>query len=206
MGIGKIGWTAAISISLAGCAGVGTPSPVQQPAVQSEARWVETRPDVRTLIVRPDRVGEVARPGEKSAGLAIGSFFARYRSPAGPVDQLALMVVLEGEYATHVLQSGMSLLLEIDGEFFQGEPGLGSNNVHWDPADGGRATLAIPISPELLHSLATADLVRGRIGAYGGFDFPESKRERLGDVLAGIPDDFNPSPNPTSARALIASM
>src|SRR6056297_2910630 len=59
MGIGKIGWTAAISISLAGCAGVGTPSPVQQPAVQSEARWVETRPDVRTLIVRPDRVGEV---------------------------------------------------------------------------------------------------------------------------------------------------
>lgn len=206
MGFAKNGWTAIISIFLVGCAGVGTPAPTRQLAVESEARWVETRSDVRTLVVSPNRVGKVARPGEKSAGLAIGSFFARYRSPNGPVDQLALMVVLEGEYATHVLQSGMSLLLEIDGEFFQGEPGLGSNNVHWDPADGGRATLAIPISPELLHSLATAELVRGRIGAYGGFDFPESKRERLGDVLAGIPADFNPSPDPARAQALIASM
>jgi|GEM_PF-4883059 len=206
MGYGKIGWIATISISLAGCARAWAPPPVQQPTLQSEARWVETRDDVRTLLVSPGRVGEVARPGEQSARLAIGSFFARYRSSAGPLDQLALMVVLEGEYATHVLQSGMSLLLEIDGEFFQGKPGLGSNNVHWDPADGGTATLAIPISPELLHTLATAELVRGRIGAYGGFDFPVSKRRRLGAVLAGIPDDFNPSPMASSVRALTASM
>ncbi len=206
MGFAKIGWTAALSIHLVGCAGMGAATPSPEPHVQTEARWVETRPDVRTLVVSPNRVGEVARPGERSADLAIGSFFARYRSPSGPVDQLALMVVLEGEYARHVLQSGMSLLLEIDGEFYQGEPGLGSNNVHWDPTDGGRATLAIPISPELLHSLATAELVRGRVGAYGGFDFPQSTRQRLGDVLAGIPADFNPSPSASSAKALIASM
>jgi len=166
-----------------------------------EARWVETTPTVRTLLVAPTRLGDVARPGEDAATLAIGSFFARYDSPRGPVDQLALMVVLEGKTAAHILDSGLSLMLEIDGHFFQGQPGLGNNSVSWDPANEGRATLAIPISRELLVALASADVVRGRVGAYATFDFPTAKRSRLGDVLRGLPADYRANPVAASLRA-----
>ncbi len=205
MGHEKIGWIAVISLILGGCATTADPA-VPAPEGLGDAHWVETRPDVRTLMVAPRRVADVARPGEDAASLAIGSFFARYQSPEGPVDQLALMVVLEGESASRVLASGRSLLLEIDGEFFQGEPGLGSNNVHWDPADGGRATLAIPISPDVLRTLADADLVRGRVGAYGSFDFPDRTRARLGDLLRGLPADYSGSARGVALRAIPTSM
>ena len=205
MGYEKIGWIAVISLILGGCATSATPAS-QAPPGLGDAHWIETQPDVRTLMVAPRPVADVARPGEDPAALAIGSFFARYDSPDGPVDQLALMVVLEGESATRVLASGRSLLLEIDGEFFQGEPGLGSNNVHWDPADGGRATLAIPISPEILRALADAELVRGRVGAYGSFDFPDRARTRLGDLLRGLPSDYAATAPTPALRAIPTSM
>lgn len=205
MGYEKIGWIAVISLALGGCATSATPAP-QHPDGIGEARWVETRTDVRTLLVSPRRVAEVARPGEDAAELAIGSFFARYESDRGPVDQLALMIVLRGETATRVLASGRSLLLEIDGEFFQGEPGLGNNSVSWDPSDGGRATLAIPISPEVLRALSDAESVRGRIGAYGAFDFPNRTRARLADLLRGLPEDFSATTPDAAVRAIVASM
>jgi hypothetical protein len=206
MAFEKIGWITGISLALAGCATAApTPAPPASDGLGA-AHWVETQPSVRTLLVAPRPVGEVARPGEDGARLAIGSFFARYDSPDGPVDQLALMVVLEGASAARVLASGRSLLLEIDGEFFQGDPGLGSENVHWDPADGGRATLAIPVSPEILRALSSAQLVRGRIGAYGSFDFPDRSRAGLSDLLNGLPADYRGSTSAVGVRAVVTSM
>jgi len=208
MGRSRFGWIAALSLgptlALGGCATTGPLPDVRTADDLGEARWVETTPSVRTLLVAPRRIGPVARPGEDAADLAIGSFFARYDSPAGPLDQLALMVVLEGRTSTHILDSGLSLMLEIDGEFFEGEPGLGNNSVSWNPADEGRATLAIPISPEILRALASAESVRGRIGAYAVFDFPTAERDRLGDVLNGLPQDFRPAPTAGGTRALQA--
>lgn len=193
-----------ILTDLGGCAtsqaDIGAPAPGDL----GEARWVETTPDVRTLLVTPDRICEVALPGEDAATLAIGSFFARYDSPAGPIDQLAIMVVLEGEPTAGILQSGMSLTLEIDGEMFVGQPGLGSNSVSWDPSNDGKATLAIPISPDVLEALAGAETVRGRVGSWATFDFPTETRDRLQHVLRGLPEDFRPQPQAGSVRALQA--
>jgi hypothetical protein len=197
-----------LALALSACAG-GAPGPASTrpaPDGPGEARWVESTPGTRTLLVSPDRVARVSDPGESSADLAIGAFFARYTSEAGPLDQLALMVVLEGEEATRLLDSGLQLVLQIDGEYFIGEPGLGSNSVHWDPRNGGRATLAIPISPEILAQLCGAERVHGRIGAFASFDFPAAKRARLGDLLPEIPADYQPSVSVALARKGLVSM
>lgn len=194
-----------LTLALAGCATGASDGATGVSDAIGEARWVESTPGTRTLLVPPDRVGAVSRPGEPGADLAIGAFFARYNSDAGPLDQVALMIVLEGEQATRLLDSGLQLLLEIDGEYFVGEPGLGSNSVHWDPRNGGRATLAIPISPETLGHLSDADRVQGRIGAFGAFEFPVGKRARLGDLLEGIPADYQPSPAAVLQRKAIIS-
>ncbi len=190
--------------ALGGCATTQADIDAPAPGDLGEARWVETTPEVRTLLVTPDRICEVALPGEDAATLAIGSFFARYDSPAGPIDQLAIMLVLEGEPTAGILQSGMNLTLEIDGEMFVGQPGLGSNSVSWDPSNNGRATLAIPISPEVLDTLAGAKTVRGRVGSWATFDFPTETRNRLRDVLQGVPEDFRAQPQAGSVRSLQA--
>jgi len=193
-------------LSTGACAGPRSAPESLLPEGLGAARWVETTPDVRTLLVAPAPICQVSRPGEEAADLAIGSFFARYHAPTGPVDQLALMVVLEGETAAYILDSGLSLMLEIDGEVYAGEPGLGSNSVSWDPRDNGRATLAIPISRPILSELAEAEVVRGRIGAWATFDFPAPARDRLRDVLLGLPEDFRPTLDAAAVRALKASI
>jgi hypothetical protein len=202
----SLAFAMALLITLGGCAAGQSDVQAPVPHELGEARWVETTPQVRTLLVSPAPICEVARPGEDAAALAIGSFFARYDAPTGPVDQLALMIVLEGQTAAHILDSGLSLMLEIDGEVFTGQPGLGSNSVSWDPRNQGRATLAIPISPSVLDGLAQAEVVRGRIGAWATFDFPAPSRDRLRDVLRGLPEDFEPTVTGATVRALKASI
>jgi hypothetical protein len=145
---------------------------------------------VSTLVVHPTPVGTVAKPGYRPADLHIGAFYARFDRPQGPVDQLALMVEVQGRHAAELVQESRQLLLEVDGNLFTGEPGLSENSFRISNESGRtRATLAIPVTPEILLLLADAEDVRGRLGLWGSFVFPERCRGRLKQLLHELPPD-----------------
>lgn len=153
-------------------------------------RWIEgPGPEVRTLLLAPTSVGVVAGAGE-TADLTVGAFFARYERDSGDLDQLALMLEFRGADAPLLLERSRQLLLEVDGELFVGDPGQSSNSFRVD-LDGvsPRATVAIPIAPELLDRLAAAEVVRGRLGLWTTFTMPPSCRARFRALLEALPED-----------------
>jgi hypothetical protein len=175
------------AVLVSGCAHAPLQEAERSP---SAVRWVEgPTPDVRTLLLRPIHIGAVEGAGHAPAELDVGAFFARFDSEGGPVDQLALMIEVHGADAAELLRSSRQLLLEVDGELFVGEPGVSANSFRVDQVeDRPRATVVIPVGPEVLAQLAEADVVRGRLGLWASFTVPPSCRERFRELLAALPE------------------
>lgn len=177
------------ALLLSGCT---VRSAVPEAEYRPEAvRWVEgPTPEVHTLLLSPIRIGDVGGAGHAASELEVGAFFARFEQASGPVDQLALMIEVQGTDAPGLLAKSRQLLLEVDGELFVGEPGSTANSFRVDlVGDDPRATVVIPISPQLLHHLATAEVVRGRLGLWATFTVPASSRRRFRALLEALPED-----------------
>lgn len=176
------------ALLVSGCA---AHSPVPQVVPPSAAvQWVDgPTPDVRTLLLRPASVGAVEGAGHRPAALDVGAFFARYDRAAGGVDQLALMIEVEGIDVPGLLRRSRELLLEVDGELFVGQPGLTENSFRVDLADDSpRATVVIPVTTEILEQIAEAEVVRGRLGLWASFTLPEGTRARFRELLEALPE------------------
>ncbi|MEQ9569674.1 MAG: hypothetical protein RLN75_05745 [Longimicrobiales bacterium] len=146
-------------------------------------------PHVRTQLQSPIHVGAVDGAGHRPARLDVGAFFARFERSAGPMDQLALMIEVKGGDVPALLRSSRQLLLEVDGELFVGEPGISANSFRVDlVGDEPRATVVIPVAPELLARLADAEVVRGRLGLWAAFTLPPRCRTRFRDLLRALPE------------------
>ena len=179
---------AAIGVAMvAGCAHAPLP---EAERLSGDVRWVEgPTPDVRTLLLRPIHIGAVEGAGHARAEVDVGAFFARYRSDTGPVDQLALMIEVTGAEAPEMLRRSRQLLLEVDGDLFVGEPGVSANSFRVDQdGDAPRATVVIPVGPDVLARLAGAEVVRGRLGIWASFTLPSSCRQRFRDLLKALPE------------------
>jgi hypothetical protein len=174
-------------VLVAGCAHAPLPEAVPS---SSDVRWIEgPTPDVRTLLLRPIRIGAVEGAGHAPAEVDVGAFFARYRSADGPVDQLALMIEVTGADAPELLRLSRQLLLEVDGELFVGEPGVSDNSYRVDHThEAPRATVVIPVGPDVLERLASAEVVRGRLGLWASFTLPSSCRQRFRELLTAMPE------------------
>lgn len=165
----------------------GSPLPGRAPAVE---RVSTDNRRISTLLVSPTPVGTVEKPGYAPAKLRIGAFYARFERDEGPVDQLALMIEVRGRDAEELLRESRELLLQVDGALFTGRPGISENSFRISHEAGRtRATLAIPITPEILLLLADAGEVRGRLGLWGSFTFPSHCRGHLKQLLAELPPD-----------------
>ena len=172
---------------VSGCAHAPLPEIDRTPEA---VRWVEgPGPDVRTLLLRPIHIGAVDGAGHHPADVEVGAFFARFRGDSGPVDQLALMIEVRGVDAEELLRTSRELLLEVDGEFFVGQPGVSENSFRVDLVDDApRATVVIPVAPDILERLAGADVVRGRLGLWASFTVPASCRQRFRELLRALPE------------------
>ncbi len=174
---------------VSGCAtyAPGLPEAERSP---SAVRWVEgPTPDVRTLLLSPIHVGVVDGAGHRPAQLDVGAFFARFQSAGGPMDQLALMIEVQGQDVPGLLRTSRQLILEVDGELFAGEPGISDNSFRVDLVDDEpRATVVIPVGPELLARLADAEIVRGRLGLWAAFTLPPDCRARFRELLQALPE------------------
>lgn len=177
-------------VLLSGCAMTPAPGAPGTPG-PTAVRHVDTgHAHVSTLLVPPTDVGTVAKPGFAPAELRIGAFYARFERSEGPVDQLALMLELKGRDALALLEESRELLLQVDGHLFSGRPGVSENSFRVSTEAGGtRATLAIPVTPDVLLLLSEAGEVRGRLGLWGSFTFPDACRGRLRDLLLELPAD-----------------
>lgn len=153
-------------------------------------RWVEgPTPEVRTLLLDPIHVGAVDGAGHGPARLDVGAFFARFERDTGSVDQLALMIEVRGDDVPALLRASRQLLLEVDGELYVGEPGVSDNSFRVDVVDAEpRATVVIPVSPDLLERLAAAEMVRGRLGLWASFTLPPRCRTRFQALLRALPE------------------
>ena len=89
-----------------------------------------------------------------------------YQQGLGCAAALALMIEVTGTDAPELLRLSRQLLLEVDGDLFVGEPGVSANSFRVDQKDDSpRATVVIPVGPDVLERLAAAETVRGRLRA-----------------------------------------
>jgi hypothetical protein len=155
------------------------------------AHWVQS-PDgeVQTLLLDPLPVIELTRGGiPTGTTLSMGAFYARWDSPMGPLDELALMVQLVGGNPEAVLGEDMELLFAIDGEVLAGRTGASDNSRQARITPRGReVTLALPIDPDRLEQMTEAGSVRIQVGVQEAFELPLGVRIRLGSLLTSIPE------------------
>lgn len=176
------------AVLLSGCAGHSSLPEAVPPS--SDVQWIEgPTPDVRTLLLTPASIGAVEGAGHQPASLEMGAFFARFLGDSGTVEQLALMIEVQGADVPGLLQRSRQLLLEVDGELFVGEPGLSENSFRVDLVDDApRATVVIPVTVDILEHLAEASVVRGRLGLWASFDLPADTRSRFRALLRALPE------------------
>lgn len=181
----------AAAVFFGACAPMMSGSPRTMGESEPVVQRVSGLPDrVSSLLVRPIRVGVLETPGFAPAQLEIGAFYARYDRPEGTIDELALMVSVSGPDAAELLAASRELLLQVDGELFAGTPGVSENSFRIEGEGvATRAMLAIPVSPDVLSRLANAHDVRGRLGLWGSFSFPDKSRARLAALLRELPAD-----------------
>lgn len=187
----RIPWFALLGgVLMSGCALNPEPG-MRGPDGSAAVQRVETGDThVSALVVTPTPVGSVQKPGYAPAKLQIGAFYARLERVDGPVDQLSLMLEVQGPDALELVRESRQLLLQVDGELFTGEPGVSENSFRVSHESGGtRATLAIPVTPRILLMLADAREVRGRLGLWGSFTFPQRCRGHLKALLHELPPD-----------------
>jgi hypothetical protein len=173
------------------CAPMMSSSARSSVGAEQVVQRVRGLPDrVSSLLVQPIRVGTLETPGFAPAQLEIGAFYARYDRPEGTIDELALMVAISGPDAAELVAQSRELLLQVDGELFAGTPGISENSFRIEGEGAAtRALLAIPVSPEVLSRVAVANDVRGRLGLWGSFNFPDKSRARLAALLRELPAD-----------------
>lgn len=179
----------------AGCA-PATPSQGALGPQDSPAQWVPgPDPGIRTLVVHPQRTGQLAVPGSNdSVQLSIGAFFSRWELEGAKLDQLALLIQLEGSDAQALMTLGRELLLEMDGALYVGEPGTTGSSFHLRTVDGVRQlSVAVPIHVLALQELIDARTVRGVLGETSAFAFPREGRARLRSLLLEMPADGAPA-------------
>lgn len=183
-------WT--LGMALTGLLATGclpAPGTGPTPAPQDGARWVEgPTSQVRTLLVPAERMSRLEAPGSPRVEVSMGAFFARFETRSGPLDQLALLVVLEGSDPVTVVELGDRLLLEMDGARFVGEPGGTANSYRLEAVPAGvRLTMAVPVGLPELERLIDAGEVRGQLGSWGVFSFPREDRIRLRSLVEQLP-------------------
>lgn len=157
-----------------------------------EARRVQgPAPGVRTLLVQPTHAGRVDIPeSHAEVEVSVGAFFSRWETEEARLDQLALLIQLEGEYSEELVRLGHELLLQVDEALYVGEPGNAGNSFRMKAVPAGRQlSVAIPTGVLALEDLVAARTVRGVLGQRGAFAFPGPTRQRFTSLLRNMPTD-----------------
>jgi hypothetical protein len=182
---GVDGWrrsSLVLALALAGC--------LPQPGFTEpdEAHWIEQPDDVRVLLVPPRPTTRLEAPGLPTVDVAVGAFFARWSPGGDPVDQLALLVVMDGWDAEILTQLADRLLLEIDGTRYVGAPGSSENSLRMERTPAGlRVTMAVPVGlPELTRLIEARD-VMAQLGPWGVFGLSRDQRMRFRSLVEKLP-------------------
>lgn len=157
--------------------------------VPGEAHWVEeSAEDMRVLLAPAEHTARLEAPGLPAVDVSLGAFFARWTPAGGPVDQLAFLVILEGNDPRTVAQLSHRLLLEIDGARFVGAPGESANSFRMEETeDGCRIVMAIPVGLDALNRVIQGDRVLAQLGDWGVFNIPRSQRVRFRSLVEQLP-------------------
>ena len=108
----------------------------------------------------------------------------------GP-DRLALVIVAENDSLKPLLRESRQLLLDVDGTLFQTHPMPDPRLYALEATSTGlKETVIVPIDRHLLTLMVESETVRGRVGHWLAFDLSDDVRDRLGDLLTALPEDF----------------
>jgi hypothetical protein len=171
-----------LALSLAGCL------PQPGAAGPDEAHWIQQPDDVRVLLVPARPTTRLEAPGLPAVDVSVGAFFARWTPGGDPVDQLALLVVMEGRDAETLTQLADRLLLEIDGTRYVGAPGSSENSLRMERTTTGlRVTMAVPVGLTELTRLIEARDVMAQLGPWGVFGLSRTERLRFRSLVEKLP-------------------
>ena len=170
-----------------------------------EAHWIQQPDDVRVLLVPAHRTTRLEGPGLPAVDVSLGAFFARWTPGGPPVDQLAILVVMEGRDPDTLAELAEQLLLDIDGTRYVGAPGSTENSLRMERTPSGlRVTMAVPVGLTELTRLIEADEVQAQLGPWGVFGLPRHERLRFRSLVEKLPAGAPLSIRRTGQLALAA--
>jgi len=154
-----------------------------------DAHWIPgADEDVRVLLAPARPTTRLEAPGVPAVDVSLGAFFARWTPDGPPVDQLAILVVMEGRDPATLTELSDRLVLEIDGTRFVGAPGESENSLRMEETRNGlKVTMAVPVGLEQLTRLIEAEEVLAQLGPWGVFGLPRSERLRFRSLVEKLP-------------------
>lgn len=192
-------WKAIIGLALVsgqGCSfAVTDATPHVAPAAAPHLLYMvsELSPAARSVQLVPQELDQSATFGEAlDSRLYVGGMasFTEGTRGFGP-DRLALVIVAENDSLKPLLRESRQLLLDVDGELFQTHPMPDPRLYALEATSTGlKETVIVPIDRHLLTLLVESETVRGRVGHWLAFDLSDDVRDRLGDLLTALPEDF----------------
>ena len=179
-----------MAASMVACATSPATHSVPPEPASAEARWVEgPEAGIQTLLLSPTSVTSFETSGDGEVEVSVGAFYTRWEQRGATMDQLALLVQLEGDDLALLERAAGDIRLIMDGELYQGHPVESPSGRFREPRAGRhRLSVAVPICSENLRTLIEARDVRGQLGPSPVFRIPVTDRRRMETVLRHVPD------------------
>jgi hypothetical protein len=105
-------------------------------------------------------------------------------------DAFGLVFVAVADHSTPIFERDRRLLLDIDGQLYtsvQNPSGLHSLYGARHTEAGIEERVVIPVGPDVLHSLARAERVKGRLGSWVMFELAGDRLEPFSELSRSLP-------------------
>lgn len=178
--------------------------PAPAPTGPSIERAVDPVSGITSVVLTP---APVQTHGPSDLGVRSFSVGAQYASRPldgeATRDAFGLVFIAVANHATPIFERDRRLLLDIDGQLYtsvRNPSGLHSLYGARRTGAGIEERIVIPVGPDVLHSLARAERVKGRLGSWVMFELAGDRLEPFSRLSGTLPAG---SGNTTGARQAV---
>jgi hypothetical protein len=161
------------------------------PGGSSIERAVDPVSGVTSIVLTPSPVQTLGPSDLGMKSLSVGAQYAsRPLDGQATRDAFGLVFVAVADHATPIFERDRRLLLDIDGQLYtsvKNPSGLHSLYGARHTDAGIEERLVIPVGSDVLHSLAHAERVKGRLGSWVMFELAGERLEAFSELSRSLP-------------------
>lgn len=161
------------------------------PARSSIERATDPASGVTSVVLTPSPVPTLGPSDLHVRSLSVGAQFASRPLPGKQTrDAYGLVFVTVANQSRPIFERDRRLLLDIDGQLFtsvQNPAGLNSLYGAHQTEAGIEERIVIPVGAAVIHSLADAGRVKGRLGSWVMFELEGDRLQRFSELSRLLP-------------------